>query len=191
MEHPYIRAYWFAGLMVIIITVMIIFSKAFKIRKKVKDFFLSFFILSIILVVYVVLDRLIIERDTSNLIYPLEILIGLAYGNFEFFIMKGRLKKNTINNTFFIPSIFFFIIFSFASPLLFLPFYHVIDFKLLRSRIAFFVINFLIGYSGVLYCRFLLLERKIGTIYFAKKYRGFTLRRESNNDKDPESKPTS
>jgi hypothetical protein len=184
MEHPYMRAYWFAGFAIIVITVIIVLSKAFEIRKKVKDFSLYFFITSLIIVIHMVAFRLIIERDIPNFWYALDIMFGCAYGNIEFFIMKKRLEKNAVKNSFFIPSIFFFILSAFALPLFFLRFFRSPDFIAFRSRIFAFAMNSLLGYSGVLYWRFLLLERKIGTIYFARKYHyhGLMLKKQNDND---------
>ena len=185
MEHLFIRIYWFFGNLFIFIVVIILFSKVLKNpikQKTVKDTFLILFVFSLLTVISDAIFYLFIERDTISLLLSFSIFIGLIFGSFEFLIMKRRLHQNIIKNTFFIPSCIFFFIISIVLPVVFLAFMDVFDFKILRWRVQHFTFSFFLGYSSILYLKFLFLERKIGTVYFEKRILGFL---KSKKEKSP------
>ncbi len=173
---PYLNLYSFLGTIIADVVIIVLFSRWTRKgtnQKRVKEHFLFLTLLALSCEVYTVVFYFYIQHGTVPLIHSLWIIAGLFYANLEFLFMKKRLHENVIKNTFFIPSYIFLMIMSSVSSIFFLPFIHIFDHDILRGKMLSFMVNFLFGYSIILYWRFRRLENTIGIIHFEKKILGF------------------
>lgn len=183
MKNSNFNLYSVLILLIIIVIAILIFERRKRIKQKeAKEHFLVILVFTLISLVFSFADDIFLNKDQSVLFHILYIIVGLVYGNIEFYVLKKRLKDNKINNTFFIPSFIFAIIMSMVFSIIFLPFINILDHHLLRGKLLSFIVNFLFGYSFVLYWRFRRLERTVGTIYFEKRVLGFLKSRNKGNN---------